>query len=424
MQTKKIFDIIPPSEVKGENKVFFKEGEKQKNANLNIRKWKFPLLLALAVPFILALLAYVFIEPKAELLVWPSTQMKEFEVQATIDGSIKEIDLSRNFIPGKIITVEETVSQEFSSTGKLLKEGKAGGTIKIYNAYSTSPQGLVVKTRFISADGKLFTLTSKTNVPGEYYENGKLVPGTVDAEVIASSAGEEYNIEPTIFSIPGFAGTPKYTSFYAKSFSPMQGGFKKEVSQVSQADINNAEKMLSEKALEQSLISLANKAGKDTDVILSDELTVNNLIDTAFLANAGQELEIFPFQAKANAESLSFKKSDLSLFSEAYALNQISSSFKLQTESLKISYLINKKLSDTKAAIDLVIQARIYPAVSEDTIKDDSLGKGESQFTGYIENNYKDIEKVQVKLWPFWVKTIPLKADNVKVTVVLPPVGE
>jgi len=424
MQTKKIFDIIPPSEAKTENIPFIKEEYVKKSAGgLKSKKRIFGLLLG--TPVILFLLAYFLIEPRAELLISPKTEMKEFQVQVAVDGSLGGVDLSKSSIPGKIITAEESVSQDFSSSGKILKEVKAGGTIKIYNAYSQSSQTLVEKTRFISADGKLFILAKKTIVPGEYYDKGKLVPGTVDAEVIASASGEEYNIDPTIFSIPGFAGTPKYTSFYAKSFSAMTGGFKKEVAQVSQADLNNAEKVLEEKALQQSLNSLNNKVAKDQDIILPKELVNNNLVDVAALTMAGQELAVFPFQARAHAEGLSFKKSDLSSFAKKYVANQISASSKLQEESLKVNYTVNNKgYSGNKATLGLDIQVRVYPAVEEDVIRNESLGKDDVQAISQITEADSGISEVQVKLWPFWVKTVPLKAENVKITVVLPPVGQ
>ena len=114
-----------------------------------------------------------------------------------------------NFIQGEVLEAEKEVSQNFTAHGKKLKSTKAHGTMRIYNNYSTAAQTLVATTRFISNEGKLFRTKERVVIPGGYYEGGKLAAGFIDIEVIADQPGEDYNIDPSTFSIPGFVGTSK-----------------------------------------------------------------------------------------------------------------------------------------------------------------------------------------------------------------------
>ncbi len=76
----------------------------------------------------------------------------------------------------------------------------------------------MVRTRFLALDGKIFRLTKGITVPGAKIVEGKIIPSSIEAAVIADQPGEAYNIGPVSrFSIPGLKGTPKYEAFYAES---------------------------------------------------------------------------------------------------------------------------------------------------------------------------------------------------------------
>ena len=49
-------------------------------------------------------------------------------------------------------------------------------------------------------------------------------PGSLNAKVYADQPGGSYNVGPTSFTIPGFAGTPQASQVYARSTSAMTGG--------------------------------------------------------------------------------------------------------------------------------------------------------------------------------------------------------
>src|SRR3989344_818329 len=62
-------------------------------------------------------------------------------------------------------------------------------------------------------------------IPGTKVENGKTVPGSKEVDVVADKAGAEYNIGLTDFTIPGFKGSPKFETVFARSKTEMTGGY-------------------------------------------------------------------------------------------------------------------------------------------------------------------------------------------------------
>lgn len=107
-------------------------------------------------------------------------------------------------------------------------EEHARGTIVVYNAYSIKPHRFVAHTRFESPDGKIYRIESPLLIPGAKKEGGKLVPGSVEAEVVAEGSGEEYNKEPVDFTVPGLKGSALFEKIYARSNGALSGGRKGE----------------------------------------------------------------------------------------------------------------------------------------------------------------------------------------------------
>jgi hypothetical protein len=103
------------------------------------------------------------------------------------------------------------------------EDRKTKGKITIYNEYSPNPQPLVATTRLLSESGKMFRLVNDAIIPGFKKTNNGIEAGTIQADVISDGLGEEYNIAPSKFVIPGFKSIneEKYFRIYAKSEEAM-----------------------------------------------------------------------------------------------------------------------------------------------------------------------------------------------------------
>lgn len=419
---KKVFDILPPEEIrqpaekKEKKEVFLAEKRKWTLPKVSLPSFEDVTFKKPAIFFLVLILIGIFSYfalPKAEIVIQPETEISTFEAELTIDEKLSVADFPSSIIPGEFFEVEKQVSEEFSSSGITFKEEKAEGTIRVYNAYSTSSQVLVATTRFVSTEGKLFRSIERVTIPGGHYEGGKLVSGFLDIRVRADQPGEEFNIESSTFSIPGFVGTPRYTYFYGKSFQPMLGGLKKEVPKVTQEDLDQAKNILIKRAEKEGEISLNEKIS--SEFILLEEAREQEILELFSSAQAEETGEKFIFRVKTRFLVLAFKEKLLEDFVEQFISFRIPAGKKVYRKDLKISYTsqsVDLKLG--KIILSLTATAKIYSDIDENNLKKALAGKSQNETQLYLEN-HPQIIKAVIKFWPFWVKKVPQKEEKIKI---------
>lgn len=405
MQSKKSFDIIPPQKAKIDLPFFIpKLGEKPTKIGPKKKKKIFPFLVSSGI-ILAAFLSYFFIPPKAEIEIWPKMEEVSFQTQVVVWSSAGEIDLVKNQIPGFFLQAEESVSGEFPSSGSGEKKAKAEGVIRVYNNYHLE-QILVQNTRFWCFEGdelREFKTKEKVVVPSNSY---------LDVEVVASASGEQYNIPPCTFSVPGLKGSPRYTAVYGESSSPMRGGEEAEVHQVTEADLEGAEASLTQRAFEKSEESLKNLISSG-GYILVEGATVQKIIESDSLAEPGQETERFSYRVKSQARALVFKKSNLDDFAVSYIVSRIASGREVQTKSLQAEYSSSLvDLKGGKIALNLEMEANVFTAIKEAVLKETVKGKSPDLIKQGFED-YPEIDRAQVRFWPFWVQKAPEQAERI-----------
>lgn len=125
----------------------------------------------------------------------------------------------------EIMTLDAEGERQVSATGKEEVKELAQGTILIYNKHQDAPMRLVTNTRF-EADGLVFRIKDATVIPGYTTDDaGTILPGVITAEVFADAVGDQYNLGPSRFTIPGFEGGPEFDNLYAESIETFRGGF-------------------------------------------------------------------------------------------------------------------------------------------------------------------------------------------------------
>ncbi len=229
------------------------DGKKEKEKDIEKKNggfFKFLMIAGIIILFGgLAYGAYRFV-PKAVITIFAKKEIKSADMEIAGDINLDKIDYEKMAVPAKIMEFEEEVAESFDATGtKNVSNKKAKGKITIYNEFSSSPQPLVATTRFLSDNQKIFRLVEGVTVPGTTKVGEEIKPGVLEAEVIADESGEDYNIVPSNFTIPGFknSGNEKYTKIYAKSSTAMTGGgnSNETAKVVSDKDISDAKDKIS-----------------------------------------------------------------------------------------------------------------------------------------------------------------------------------
>lgn len=412
--TKKIVDIFSPKrlERKGTTLKYEKENLRTPKRELKTFNVHFPkgILLFLVILFlIIALFSFSSQFSKAEIKIWPQTEELKFNEKLIVDAKLDTIEVKNKIIPGKIFESEETFSEKFLATGKILK--KAQGTIRLFNEYTTQDEVWSVGTRFVSSEGKLFKSKEKIIVPGAKIENGKIKASYVDVPVEAAEGGADYNIGPSEFSILAFKGTPKYFKYYGKSFEPMRGGGEFPV--VKKENLEDAEKSLLDLAKNKASEILKNKI-QENFIILEDAFLVE-VLDKNTTAKEGDEVEEFIFQTKLKIKTIIFTKENLLNFARDYIISQLPKGKEAYFQSLKFNpktEVFNFELG--KITLSLEVSLKTYPILDVIYLKKGLAGKSLTEARTFLLH-HPEFLKVQIDVLPFWVKKVPENINQIEI---------
>ena len=403
---KKVWDIIPPKD--------FKEIDNFKSVNDKKEKIKFSPIKFRWGPFLffMVLVAGLFVTfkmSKSEINIWPTTKTVNLSSSFRVVVDALSVDYSESVIPGQVFEEEKIVSEDFPSTGSVLQ--KAEGVIRLYNAYTTMSEVWLAGTRFVSGDGMFFKSKDGISVPGAKIQDGEKIPSYVDVPVIAAEAGEEYNIDPSSFSIYVYRGTDKYTKFYGVSSEDMRGGG--ELAQITENDLKSAESVLIEKTKEEVEEALKNKITDDF-VVLSDVFDTD-ILESFSSKEVGEVLSDFSFTVRGGSKTISFKTIDVKNLIESFIFSQISTGEGIYSENLNINYQLDSVDWDNgELAISFDIVFETYPEIDLDFLKEELKDKSSSE-TKFLLENQSEITKTEIKFWPFWVKNIPGDKSRIEI---------
>ncbi len=382
-----------------------KKPVKKKRAKKKKKPFDYKKLLFLFIPIGLTAFIVLTVLARVDVEVWPKTRVLSFEQQALVYADLSESNFSKANLTGRIFTLQQDLSDEFESTGTATEKAKATGKIKIVNNYNLN-QILVEKTRFLSADGKLFYLINRVEIPAG---------SNLEVNVVAAESGTDYNIKPTSFSIPGLAGSARYTAIYAESSESMTGGSEKKVSQVTKQDLENASVELKEKLFSQAEQSFTEIAG-DNFYLLPGAIQ-SGLAEETSSAEQDQASETFTYTVNIDSKALAVKKQDLDDFAKYVIANNIDENEDIDENSLILEPGVQKiDFEENKLYLNIVVSVNIYEKFDVQDLKQALVGKTIKQTRVFL-SSFPEAEKTKLRILPFWVQKIPQDLERINVRV-------
>ena len=426
---KKVYDIKPPKlarKTESNIKEFLKDGKQRSSGRAEKKRqtrakeerffpWR-KVAAGAGVVVVLTAIYLFFKLPRANIEIWPKVETLSFEQTITADKSADAVDLSSNIIPAEYFQEEKTESQEFSATGNASNEGKATGTITIYNKYDPpTPVTLKVGTHFLSDSGKYFVALQRVTIPAGKKSGSKVTPGSIKVKVEAAEGGEGYNIGPATFSVPKLSGTAYYYSVYAESSNAMTGGYAGKIKKVTDDDISQAKDALTKKLTAEAGASLRDNI--PSDYILLDDAISSEVISASTETKSGTVADNFTYQVKIESKALAFKKSDLEKFAKDYILSEMSDLKTMLADTFKVDSTASKTDIDKgKTTLDLNFSSGVYQNIDKNSLIPLLINKNENQINEIVKDNLGDeISGVKVNLWPFWVTKSPKNQKAVKI---------
>ncbi len=373
-----------------------------------------PVFLAVWLCIVMVLIGYFWVASslaKAEIFINFKETPWQYKGEVIAKAGVNKITSSENSLPAEVFTQTKNATELFPATGRASVKEKATGKIVISNAYSSAKQGLVVDTRFITPDNKIFRLTKSVTVPGAEVKEGKIIPSSIEADVVAGEPGAEYNLGPVErLSIPGFKGTPKYQAFYG-ALVKTTGGFIGEKSVPTEKDIAMAKEKTSELLRAALKSEFLNNRPKDFQIfdeayeIKVTKVNVNKSTD---------EKGNFQVTGEATLKGVAFREGDVTTHLKTLASRDYEQS---DFKDIKIDYSqIKADLQKGEVRFSLEVVANLVPKFSADSFKDQVIGRKIEDVRSLVLS-LPGLDTARVSIWPVWVKKIPKNPIKIKINV-------
>lgn len=322
-------------------------------------------------------------------------------------------------LPYQKVEVTDTATKTVAATGSQHVENHASGTITVYNAYTTTAQRLITNTRFQTSDGLVFRIHTPIVIPGYTMKAGVKVPGSVDVIAYADQAGANYNVGLTDFTIPGLQGTQQYTLMTGHSKTPMTGGFIGEEAVVDPTLHSQTVDQL-EADLERSLTSKVAAATVAGTIVFPDSVafTYTENTDAANGSNA-------VVSVSGTADAPAFDENLLAHALGASSSISYAGALALENPADLSVHLNNADALGTDTPLSVAVSgtAQLVATFDQSELAKDLAGKDKSDIQSVLPE-YPAISAIDVKVYPFWLSTLPSDPSKVKIQLVdKPPAG-
>lgn len=372
------------------------------------RLWKIG---AAALIIIAVVVAVGIVRTGADVTVTPKQQT------VTVNSSFTaHVEPEAGELGYELLSLEADGERQVSASGQEEAEEQAEGTITIYNEYSTESQRLITNTRFESPDGLIFRIFDSVEIPGYTKDSsGNIIAGSITARAFADETGDEYNIGPTRFSVPGLKDTDQYDSIYAKSTEPFTGGFEGMKYVIDEDELESAQSALHDE-IRTALRDRLDSERPAGFIEYDDAITYS--FDSLPSVEAGEGLATIKERGTLHVPI--FNDHELAGYIASKTVGDYKGSpviFK-DPQSLSFAYATSTDTATLGSAqsIDFALSgnADIVWDFEDDTLRNDLAGMSRSELPSVL-SEYPAILQAEAKIRPFWKRSFPDNPDKISI---------
>ena len=331
------------------------------------------------------------------------------EVNTTLNLSKKD---TSNNVPFEIMSLSKEVSEAVPTNGEKQVSNKAMGRVVIYNK-NTSSQKLIAQTRLQAPNGKIYRLDTTVTIAGAKKSGASLVPGSLEVNAVADSAGPEYNSSLVDLTFPAFKDTAKYKTVYAMSKTPFVGGSSGLVKIAKKEDLDSVGVKIKNE-LQKQLLSNLDQQVPDSFVLLPNIYNIN-------FATTTQETKDNALLLKQKAEMVGVLV-DSKKLSNFLAKNSVPgySGEDIFVDNLKeLTYeystsTLNLNVNTNNLTLKISGKPHFVYGYDGQKLKSDLVGISRDSFASIIAT-YPGIERGNSTIEPFWRSKFP--TDLAKITI-------
>ncbi|HSH18374.1 MAG TPA: hypothetical protein VK978_03245 [Candidatus Saccharimonadales bacterium] len=376
---------------------------------------KFRLGLVLGGVALIGLLIFgylaLFVLPKATVTLATDSSDITTNANITLDPTTEQLDLEDRIFPAKIETVQQTGSQQTSTTGQKNKGEKAGGSVMVSQTCTRKPAPIDSGTGF-SSGGQTFISTSATELsPSGVDSDGNFICKG-EADVVAQQPGAKYNLPAgSKFMVAGYSGA---SGVNGDAFS---GGTDNIVKVVSQSDIDTAKQKITSQDANSVKADLKLKL-QNADFYPIESTAHAGETKVTSSANAGDEADTVSVTSTTPHTMYGIKRADIEKFVTENVEDKIDPSKQqiLDKGLRKASYDVATPAGSGALRVSFSATALAGPDVNTEALKKQIAGK-KTNDVRTIATATPGVTNVRVDYSPFWVSKVPKKEN--KITVVI-----
>jgi hypothetical protein len=411
-RTRSIRDIPIPEGRKKSDRGLVLPQRREYNTSKTYRKGRW---WGIGVALVLIIFAVLSFFNGATLAYVPRSQKVSFDKNVLTAQKSGEGELLYS-----VVKLSRNKGLEVKASGEEATSTKASGIIIVYNNNASGEvQRLTENTRFETPSGLVYRIPRAIVIPGRKTVSGVTTPGSIETIAYADEPGDKYNIGLSDFTVPGLAGTSRYTTIYGRSKTEMSGGFTGIEKKVSPQELSQGKAGL-ERALKEELLSEV-KSEVPEDFVLLPALSAVTFKDLAQTESLNKDTAMI--NMRGDLYGVMFKQSDLATrlalaAPEKVALTPLDKIDLIGLESLDFAFV-------NPAPMDLLAADKISFSVSgnavvvwrtdEVALTRDLVGKHKRDIPTIL-NNYPNVTSATVTIRPFWKSSFPADSSRISIT--------
>lgn len=351
-----------------------------------------------ALTIIIVFAALWFSSVRATVSVLVTREPTEIKTDVRVAQVPAQGELAGRVVQGVFEKVQEFKVTEGAGTSI---SGTATGKVRIYNKRS-STQPLVVKTRLLTSDGRLYRISEGVTVPAN---------GTVDVEAYSDEEGAKYDFsQKTAFTVPGLSESLQEI-VYAESITAFTGG-EKIVRTLEALDVAEAERSMKDALLDEGKAKLQSEIG---DMRYTDAVYLVDVEQRNTSVKVGEEAESFLMSLKLSITGVFYSKMDMESIVREKVEERVPEGREIVRQGpVKMQFNIqNVDVPNEQAEISVNAEVLTKATTVENLIsKEAIIGLPIEEAENKIEE-MAGVEEADITVRPSWVRRLPTLKDHI-----------
>ena len=337
--------------------------------------------------FVVLFLLWWFV-PRATLTVYVSPRTLSQSTEITIAAS-GTTDISGRRVAGEAVSDVQSGEKTKSTTGTKTVGEAAKGTVEVRNGTSDDLD-LAAGTTIVSSGDLEFELAESVSVSAAV---STTEPGTVTVDVEASNIGAEYNLaNGEVFRVGNF---PK-ADVDAQAISDFSGGSSRQISAVSDGDLESLLNELTLELEEKAKEAIASDLSEDT--LLIEESISSTVEEENFSAQEGDESDTLRLSLEVEVVAVVVKRGDLFDLVKGILEGEIPEGYVLRENQIDFVFDVSDVDGGTYT-LDADIEANLLPELDTNEIAKKVVGKSTERAEEYLAT-IPGFSRAQVRLRP------------------------